>query len=576
MIVVSIRQKIVLLVSFVLLLFGIAVGGYFFIQRQMADEVDGFYRFHIPISSGIASIEIRSMASLRYLREEVELARKGKNHSYLMNRYEHQRLAEQSKLEEIFPSTIHLINEAKESEVNDLPDRLEFARISGSLQSVSQQYTSMASISNKVIEQLNRQNFTKIDALLEDLNNIYSTYSLTLAGIRLDIDTLISESNQESKEQQEKILIFGFGIYMLAAIVGLLFAFVMSGHMVLGLRRLIESVKNWENGDYSLTLASKTKDEIGELSKSFNSMAKELASKEKIKETFGKYVDARVVAEILGNNSFNDRADRQLATILFSDIKGFTNMSETLTASTMVKLLNTYFTDVAELIHERNGIIDKYIGDSVMAFWTTPFSKSETHATQACLAAIAQQQVTKKFHSELPELLGLKRHSPDFSVRIGLTTGEVVVGTIGADRAKSFTVIGDRVNLASRLESANKVYGTMILTDEATYRSANDAIEFRELDQVIVVGKIEPVRIYEVLGVSDSLSQEMINIRETYAQGLDNYYRGQWDLAERAFFACLQSCSADGPSKAMLSRISFLKASSSINTWDGIWKMENK
>ncbi|WP_296970659.1 hypothetical protein, partial [Polynucleobacter sp.] len=81
---------------------------------------------------------------------------------------------------------------------------------------------------------------------------------------------------------------------------------------------------------------------------------------------------------------------------------------------------------------------------------------------------------------------------------------------------------------------------------------------------------------YEVLGVSDSLSQEMINIRETYAQGLDNYYHGQWDLAERAFFACLQSCSADGPSKAMLSRISFLKASSSINTWNGIWKMENK
>jgi adenylate cyclase len=116
----------------------------------------------------------------------------------------------------------------------------------------------------------------------------------------------------------------------------------------------------------------------------------------------------------------------------------------------------------------------------------------------------------------------------------------------------------------------------MILTDEATYRSAKDAIEFRELDQVIVVGKIEPVRIYEVLGVSDSLSQEMVNIRETYAQGLDDYYHGQWDLAERAFFACLQIYPEDGPSKAMLGRISFLKASSSINTWDGVWKMENK
>ena len=139
--------------------------------------------------------------------------------------------------------------------------------------------------------------------------------------------------------------------------------------------------------------------------------------------------------------------------MFFSDIKGFTGLGELLTATTLVKLLNTYFSEMTTLIHARNGITDKLVGDGLMAFWTAPFSRGESHATDACLAALEQQHAVEKLREHLSDVLGLRRDLPEFSVRMGLATGDLVVGTIGAPDARSFTVIGDTVNLASRLEA---------------------------------------------------------------------------------------------------------------------------
>ena len=158
--------------------------------------------------------------------------------------------------------------------------------------------------------------------------------------------------------------------------------------------------------------------------------------------------------------------------MFFSDIKGFSGLGELLTATTLVKLLNTYFSEMTAAIHARNGIIDKFVGDGLMAFWTAPFSRGESHATDACLAALAQQRAIRELREHLSDVLGLRRDLPEFSVRMGLATGDLVVGTIGSTDARSFTVIGDTVNLASRLEGANKTYETNILVDEGTFQLA--------------------------------------------------------------------------------------------------------
>ncbi len=304
-------------------------------------------------------------------------------------------------------------------------------------------------------------------------------------------------------------------------------------------------------------------------------MAEELGTKERIKDTFGKYVDPRVVARLI-DTSKEDMAERRVATVLFSDLKGFTTMSEQLTATAMVKLLNRYFTVVAEQIRAHNGILEKYIGDAVVAFWAPPFSPGDGHAASGCLAALAHVDAVTALRPELPQLLGLRRNVPDLRVRLGLATGEAVVGTIGAPTAKSFAAIGDIVNLASRLEGVNKVYGTTIIAAEETFRLAQHAVEARELDTVVVVGKSEPVRIFEILGRVGETEAGGLELRDCHVEGLAAYRRQDWSAAERQFGECLKLRPADGPAGVLRDRCADFMAACPAPDWDGVWRLTEK
>src|SRR5262249_23708458 len=195
-----------------------------------------------------------------------------------------------------------------------------------------------------------------------------------------------------------------------------------------------------------------------------------------------------------------------------------------------------------------------YIGDAVMAFWSPPFSAGDAHAAEACLAALKQQAALAQFRAELPEITGLRRDTPELSVRMGLATGEVVVGTIGSPSAPSYTVIGDTVNLASRLEGVNKVYGTGILIAEDPFRLAGPAIEARELDVVTVAGKTEPIRIYELMAEAGGLDGTRAELRERFAKALAAYRAQDWDAAADLFGECLRLVPGGGPSVVYLHR----------------------
>ena len=197
-------------------------------------------------------------------------------------------------------------------------------------------------------------------------------------------------------------------------------------------------------------------------------MVEELRTRERIKDTFGKFLDPRIVSRLIDSGA--EHAERRTLTVFFSDIKDFTGISEQLTATSVVNLLNSYFGAIASVIHAHNGFIDKYIGDGVMAFWIPPFSVGDAHASDACLAALAQQEAMGELRAQLPEITGMRRNPPKLTIRMGIATGEAIVGTIGASAARSYTVIGDTVNLASRLEDINKVYGSSVILSEETYR----------------------------------------------------------------------------------------------------------
>ena len=360
--------------------------------------------------------------------------------------------------------------------------------------------------------------------------------------------------------------LFGFGLFA-----------VLTHRLDGAFQRLLHATHAVEAGQLSVELRVTSTDEIGQLTQSFNRMVVELRAKERIKDTFGKYMDPRIVSGLIGPSGEHAHpAERRIITVFFSDIKGFSSISEQLTASAMVNLLNAYFTAVTQVIRDHRGIIDKYIGDAVMAFWTPPFSPGDQHATDACLAALLYRQALVAFRRELPQLLGLRRNVPDFHVRMGLATGEVVIGTIGSETTKSYTVIGDIVNTASRLEGINKLYGTGITVAEDTYRLAQQAVEVRELDFVTVVGKTEPVRIFELLGRVGEIAPDTLELRDLFADALAAYRERDWDGAERKFQECLKLTPEDGPSRLFEQRVVFLRANPPAADWQGVWHATEK
>jgi adenylate cyclase len=362
----------------------------------------------------------------------------------------------------------------------------------------------------------------------------------------------------------------------LASLLGISLSITVSNRMMAGLERLIQGARQLQDGhDYEI-LPVTSNDEIGKLTVAFNHMVADLREKDRIKETFGKFVDPRIVTNLIDPAGDKDLAERQIATVFFSDIEGFSGLGELLTATTLVKLLNTYFSEMTTAIHTHNGIIDKLIGDGLMAFWTAPFSRGESHATDACLAALAQQRAIRQLREHLSDLLGLRRDLPEFRVRMGLATGDLVVGTVGATDARSFTVIGDTVNLASRLEGANKAYKTSILVDEETFHLAQNDVEGREIDLITVLGRLEPVRVYEVIAPAGGHSDTEQQLCRLFAEGLAAYRLRDWDWSEQCFAQCLAVMPTDGPASVFRQRLQLLRGKPLPADWDGVWQLTEK
>ena len=356
-------------------------------------------------------------------------------------------------------------------------------------------------------------------------------------------------------------------------LVGLLIAAWVTRGLVRPVRRLIAAMRDVQGGRLDLELPEQGTGEIGALTSSFNFFVRELRAKAEMKETFGKYIDPRILDRVLeSEGSIDGSGDRQVMTVSFGDLVGFTGSSERLTPSNMVRMLNRHFGLQADAIQEHLGIVDKFIGDSVMAFWGPPFVSPSEHATLACRSALAQVASLSLLRGELPELTGLRRDAPEIDLRIGLAAGEVIVGNLGDDHTRNYTVIGDTVNIASRIESVNRIYGTQILVSESVARDVGSQFELREIDTITVQGRLEQVHIFELLGLPASLDADALSARESYSEGLKAYREGNWVAARSGFEGCLKSHPKDRAAQVMLERIADLNVHPPGKSWDGVWK----
>ncbi len=297
---------------------------------------------------------------------------------------------------------------------------------------------------------------------------------------------------------------------------------------------------------------------------------KEEREKKKIRGAFQYYLTSSVINEMLKDpDKLKLGGDKKDLTVLFSDIRGFTTISEKLTPEELVALLNEYLTTMTNQVFHHDGLLDKYMGDAIMAVFGAPLDQPD-HALRACRTALAMMEELHKLQEKWKA-----EGRPVFDIGVGLNSGDMVVGNMGSEMRFDYTVMGDMVNLGSRLEGINKEYGTNIIISEFTYEKVKDAMCCRELDGVRVKGKLKPVNIYELLGEKKN-EAAFKDLLEGFSRGLALYREAKWDEAIAAFQGVLASRPNDYPSKMYVERCKNLKENPPPEPWDGVFVMTKK
>ena len=357
-------------------------------------------------------------------------------------------------------------------------------------------------------------------------------------------------------------LILGAGIYLLPATIAVPIALLLSG-LYVGLVQLA-----FNAGDLWLPLAIPVLVQfplalfVGLLAQYLT----EARSRRHLKSIFGQYVPPEIVDEMSRSpdDSFAVEGESRELSVLFCDIRSFTTISESLAADELKQLLNFFFTPMTRIIFEQRGTIDKYVGDMIMAFWGAPV-RDDNHQQHAVEAALTMLDKLAEMQPEFSE-----RNWPEVNIGIGINTGMMNVGDMGSEYRRAYTVIGDAVNLGSRLEGLTKYYGVQLIVSETT-AAGLDGILLRHLDRVRVKGKNEPVDIYEPVGVSDALSDECVKEIADSNAAIEYYYAADWERAISAFAALQKAWPDRTVYKLYLDRISKLQQQGTLPGWDGVF-----
>ena len=296
----------------------------------------------------------------------------------------------------------------------------------------------------------------------------------------------------------------------------------------------------------------------------------ESRAKRQMTGLFGQYVPPELVEEMSRNpESYSMEGRKAELTVMFSDVRDFTAISESLGPEDLARLMNEYLTAMTEIIRRNRGTVDKYIGDAIMAFWGAPVD-DPGHARQAVLAAMEMQAALPAVNTSLAA-----RGWPELRISVGLNTGEMTVGDMGSSVRQAYTVMGDAVNLASRLEGITKQYGVGIIVGEATRQAIGDIV-FREVDRVRVKGKEEPVAIFEPVGAQGAVAAGMQQEIKLWNQALRHYRAREWDQADVALLNLTRMAPECGLYGKYAERVAHLRKEPPGEAWNGVWKFETK
>ncbi|MEX0963101.1 MAG: adenylate/guanylate cyclase domain-containing protein [Pseudohongiellaceae bacterium] len=380
------------------------------------------------------------------------------------------------------------------------------------------------------------------------------------SGDPLQVFAVIQRSYDENSENVVQFRALLIQFYLLVLVVSLLAVLFLARSISTPLSRLAAVVKKIEEGDYNRSVSVSSRDEIGVLSESVNSMARGLAEKEKVRDLLGKVVSHEIAEQLL-NNPIELGGEERVATILFSDIRGFTTFCEGLPPKEVLKALNTVLSKISDIVESHQGVVDKYNGDAVMALFGVPI-KGEQDTENAMAALLEITAALGSMDSRL-------------SACVGINTGVVVAGNLGSSNRMNYSVIGDTVNLAARLESLTRLYNVSNIVSAASKADAANFV-YRELDVVCVAGKSQAVRIFELIGRQGQVSAEKLSELDEFAAALTEYRVQNWGAAQALFSQLQIKCDNAPLCQVFLDRIELFRENPPPADWQGEYVFDSK
>jgi class 3 adenylate cyclase len=465
---------------------------------------------------------------------------------------------------------LRLANEGVEHAATTV-DIIEFARLGPTLEAIKEDNRRQRASALEIVRFLQQGDKATAHLLGERLDIARTALDQKAQSVSAELNQFSQRSIHTAAVHEREALHYSWIMVIIAATIGLLFAAVVTLGMVRPVKTLLAGTSEVERGNLTIDVPVTSADEVGELTEIFNAMVRGIRETKHIKATFGQYVDPRIVDSLIAQTAaVGKHPVAQEMTVFFSDIAGFSKISEKLTPEGLVKLINQYLTLAAESITRSHGVIDKFIGDAVVAYWGPPFADAAEHAETACRAALEQMVQVGRLNQMMPDLMGFRQGLPQIEVRMGLATGALLMGNIGSEQSKSYTVMGEVVGLAEQLEGANKIYGTQILITQETQRQAAGKVEVRELDLIRCEGSSETMQIFELLGLSGGVAADTLARRDTFSAGLRAYRSQDWNQAQTAFEQCLDS-GDDAAAKLYLDRVATLRRDPPGEDWTGVW-----
>ncbi len=542
---------------------------------RVGSMVAGISDTYMPAYGMLARVHIRSLEQSFQLRRAALLMREGGDAAQRDAALAGAELAGQAAEKELANALLAIKAEIGRHEDSD--NLLALGHLLAGVESLAEDRVAYDGLFADARGAIAANDWSRTIEALSRLDDFRDRMGAHMEDLRREALSLAGSTVEQTRSEQQKVIFLSLMALAVAVLFGLLMAARIARRLVGSVRPLVNATRAVEQGSYSGELTVRTNDEIGQLTGAFNHMIRELALKDRIRATFGRYMDPRLVEGLVDRQDLTGSAgDRRVLTILFCDMRGFTHLSEQVTPPSLVAVLNRYLGLMAGEVKSQNGVIDKFIGDSVMAFFGPPFVPAHEQGQRACAAGLAQLARFEEFRAEVPALIGFKQYVPDIGIRVGIATGEVVVGNIGSEAAMNYTVIGDTVNAASRIEGANKIYGTSMLIDGETAAMVRDSLLLREIDRVLLLGKEEPMTLFEIAGPAGSASSQAADVCKAYESGLAAHRARNWSAAKSAFKQCLALKPGDGPATVMLERTNLLARSAPPANWDGTFVLSGK